>query len=301
MHSSYMIEDSISLTNEGTEDAPATASTPLICVSQGVPPYWCPETMQRGKKEEESVSKEGHGLFLLEPPCPLFGRYKEKVDVDLTGCKISKEERADIIKKFCDACQTRGQSRAKGKDEYADVLRKLSPPPSTPLSPGACDNQYVKSIRDIRPISLGSPLLSPGAPNPTSPSSISQLPGQAAPLCPSPNRGACTGSGESVAPACSSKELQSRWKKSFAEIRSIKLGEQEDTFIKNYDTLAGIIDDFSEKAKLYAQVIITEVNKYKISFESNNNIISIHIIIYFYLFICNDIIFLLYFYFILFF
>lgn len=247
-----MIEDSISLTNEGTEDAPATASTPLICASQGVPPYWCPETMHRSKKEEESVSKEGHGLFLLEPPCPLFGRYREKVDVNFTRCKISKEERAGIIRMFCDACQVRGLSKAKGNEEYSDVLGKLSPPPSSPLSSGPSDFQYVESMRDFHPISLATEGSIPTPPPPPSASPP--------PLCPSPNRSSWEGAGEGSTSVCPSKELHVRWKRSFDEIRSIKLGEQEDTYIKYYDTLAGIIDDFSEKAKLYAQVIITEVN-----------------------------------------
>lgn len=233
-----MIDDSILLANESTEDAPATASTPLICASQGIPPCRCSGVMHRTKKrEEESTHKEGHGLFLLEPPCPLFGRYREKVDIDFTKCKIGKEDRANINREFRNICTDRRLSREKGDEKDTEVPRKLSPPPL--LSSKSSGIQYVECMRDIR--MKTPPSISPSPPPAASPSSHTNEPVDA------------EIGGNSI------RGLQARWKKSFDEIRKIKPGEQEDTFIKNYDTLAKVIDDFSEKAKLYAQVIITEV------------------------------------------
>lgn len=240
-----MIDNSISLTNESTEDAPATTSTPMICASQGNPPCWYPETTRRVKEEEEeNVPKEGHGLFLLEPPCPLFGRYKEKVDIDFTKCGISNEERQDNIKSFLDACHARRQLNANGDESEVDVLRKWSPPPL--VSSRSSSSQYVKRMSDARPsiCSAQSHSVSPSPPPLLSRSDSWS----------SVQEAWSNGNSDN-----SSKGIQARWKRSFDEIRKTKPGEPEDTFIKSYDTLARIIDDFSEKAKLYAQVIITEV------------------------------------------
>ena len=214
------VDGDFQVTNEPTDDAPATTNTPYVRSPQQAPE---PVFMNEEKAEPPS----GHCFFGLEPPCPLFGRYRKDIDVSFEDCEISSSDREEVIQELRSACRARTQARAEAAETSTDPLWRWASSSQVKCT------QYIHRMSELTQGLTSSP--SP-PPRLREASSCAEVEAEDA-----------------------EDTLQARWMKCLDEVRSIKLGEQEDVHIENYNNLAKFIDDFAEKAKLYAQVIITEV------------------------------------------